>query len=163
MLLVYVLLAVLFFSFCAVILRGAPYLPTLRPQILTSFELAGLKKGDTLLELGSGDGKVLIEAAKQGIYSVGYELNPVLALISWIRTVRYRRYVRIIWGDFWTKSWPEADAIFVFLLDRYMKKLDKKCMQYHYKPVKLVSFVFRIPGKKVKKESNSIALYEYGR
>ncbi len=112
--------------FSAVLLVGAPYLPTLGRQVKAVLELADLQSGDTLLELGCGDGKVLIAAARQGINVVGYELNPLLVILSWLRTRRYRKQVRIIWGDFWQKPWPPAEAIFVFLLPKYMSKLNKK-------------------------------------
>ena len=138
----------LLICFAGVLLVGAPYLPTLKPQVQVALELADLKSGQTLIELGSGDGKVLIAAAQQGITVVGYELNPLLVIISWLRTRKYRQNVRIIWGDFWKKPWPEAEVIFTFLLPKYMKKLDTKIAHYPHKPVKLVSFAFQIPGKK---------------
>ncbi len=152
---------VLIVCFAGVLLFGAPYLPTLKPQVDVALKLAGLKKGEHLLELGSGDGKVIVAAAKQGLHVTAYELNPLLVLISRFRTRRYRRLVRIIWGDFWRHPWPEAQAIFTFLLPRYMKKLDKKVMQYHSKPVKLISFGFVIPDKKPAKTKNGVYLYEY--
>lgn len=152
---------VLLIAFAGVLLFGAPYLPTLSPQVETALKLADLKKGDTLLELGCGDGKVLVAAAKQGVNAVGYELNPLLAAFCWLRTRRYRKQVRVVCGDFWRAQWPPADAIFVFLLPRYMTKLDKKCMQYKHKPVKLVSFAFTIPGKPIKTEVNGVFLYTY--
>lgn len=147
--------------FAGVVLFGAPYVPTLKPQVKTALELANLKPGQTMLELGCGDGKVLVAAAKQGINTVGYELNPVLAAIAWLRTRRYRRQARVIWGDFWHKQWPEAEAIFTFLLPKYMEKLNKKVIQYEYKPVKLVSFAFTIPGKQKTTEKNGVYLYTY--
>lgn len=147
--------------FAGVLFFGAPYLPTLTPQVNAALKLAKLKPGDTLLELGCGDGKVLLAGAKQGIYVVGYELNPLLALCSWIRTRRYRKYVQVIWGDFWLKDWSRADAIFVFLLPKYMEKLDKKCIQYKNKPVNLVSFAFTIPGKTPDSESEGVYMYWY--
>ena len=148
-------------SFAGVIFFGAPYLPTLKLQIKTALELADLSKGQTLIELGCGDGRVLIAAAQEGINCVGYELNPIMALIAWLRTRRYSSLVKIEWGDFWRKSWPEADAIFVFLLDKYMDRLDKKCIQYPYKPLKLVSFAFSIKAKKPIKTVNGVFLYHY--
>ena len=156
-----IVLLIILICFSMVIFYGAPYLPTLKPHIDTTFEIAGLKEGDTILELGCGDGKVLIAAAKAGINSVGYELNPIMAFIAWLRTIKYRKYVKVIWGDIWSKPWPEADAIFVFLLQRFMKKLDTKCMQYPYKPVKLLSFAFEVPGRKPVKVENAIFMYEY--
>jgi protein-L-isoaspartate O-methyltransferase len=153
--------ALIVLCFGLVVLVGAPYVPTLKPQVAAALELAGLKRGQTMLELGCGDGKVLIAAARQGITITGYELNPLLAAIAWLRTLRYRRQVTVIWGDFWRKDWPPADAVFTFLLPKYMEKLDKKLARYGHKPVKLVSFAFRIPGKRASAQKSNVYLYEY--
>ncbi len=147
--------------FAGVLLAGAPYLPTLTPQVKTALELAGLKPGETLLELGCGDGKILIAAARQGYKAVGYELNPIMALVAWLRTRRYRRQVKIIWGDFWRRDWPPAAAIFVFLLPKHMAKLDKKIMLYPHMPVNLVSFAFAIQGRRLQAEKQNVYLYKY--
>lgn len=151
----------LIICFAGVLLFGAPYLPTLAPQVRAAIDLSDLKPGQTLLELGCGDGRVLLAAARQGINVVGYELNPLLAAAAWLRTRRYRRQVKVVWGDFWRHSWPPAEAIFTFLLPKYMPKLDKKIMQYPHKPVKLVSFAFEIPGRKADGEQASVYLYVY--
>lgn len=149
----------LLFSF--VVLFGAPYLPTLKPQIDSAFDLLDLKSGQTILELGSGDGRVLRAAAQRGLNAVGYELNPLLVLVSLAVTWRYRNQVKIVWGNFWTKQWPPSDGIFVFLLDRYMVKLDNKITSSKHRPKKLVSFAFKIPGKKPTKTRNALYLYTY--
>ena len=141
---------VLILTFGGVILRGAPYLPTLNAQAKAALDLLNLKPGQTLLELGSGDGKVLLAAAQAGLNVVGVELNPFLVIVSWLRTRRYRKQVRIIWGDFWRGDWPEADAIFTFLLTKYMKKLDNKIVQYKHKP-----------GKPITAEKSGVYLYTY--
>jgi SAM-dependent methyltransferase len=152
---------IILICFSAVVLFGAPYVPTLKPQVETALELAALKPGETMLELGCGDGKVLLAAARQGINMVGYELNPLLAAVAWLRTLRYRGQVKVIWGDFWQKPWPEAEAIFTFLLPKYMEKLNKKVIRYDYKPVKLVSFAFEVPGKRPAAKENGVYLYTY--
>lgn len=153
--------AVIFVCFVFVITVGAPFLPTLKPQVDKALKLIDLKPGQTLLELGSGDGRVLIAAAKEGIYSVGYELNPLLVIYSWLRTWRYRKYIKIVWGNYWRKSWPQADGIFVFLLQPYMSKLNDKITKDCNKPVKLVSFVFTIPTKKPTKKLGGLVMYRY--
>ena len=149
------------FCFSFVLLFGAPFLPTLKPQISTALELLDLEPGQTLLELGCGDGRVLIAAAKQGLNVVGYELNPILAVIAWLRTRRYRRQVRVSWGDYWRVSWPKADGIFGFILPRYMGKLDKKVMQYSYRPSRVASFAFPIPNREARAAKAGVFLYEY--
>jgi membrane-associated phospholipid phosphatase len=154
-------LAIVILSFAGVLLVGAPYLPTLTPQVRLALELAGLQPGQTLLELGCGDGKVLIAAAEQGLQAVGYELNPLLVVIAWLRTRRYHGKVKVIWGNFWRQPWPPVEAIFVFLLPKYMQKLDKKVMQYSTKPVKLISCAFEIPHKPADATKKGVYLYLY--
>ncbi len=151
-----------FLLFALVIVRGAPFVPTLKPQITEALDLLELKSGQVLLELGSGDGRLLRAAAERGIYAVGYELNPLLVVWTKIRHWKYRSYITVKWGDFWQTSWPESDGMYVFLLHRYMDKLDKKVAQYakkkHYK---LVSFGFQMPNHKSKVTRQGLNLYEY--
>jgi hypothetical protein len=161
MMVLYATVLIVLLCFSGVLLFGAPYLPTLQPQVQAALTLARLKPGQTLLELGCGDGKVLIAAAQQGVHSVGYELNPLLYVLCRLRTWRYRQYIRIIWGDFWKSPWPAANVIFVFLLPKYMDKLDKKIMQYNHKPVKLVSFAFEIEAKQPAAKQDGLFLYHY--
>jgi 16S rRNA A1518/A1519 N6-dimethyltransferase RsmA/KsgA/DIM1 with predicted DNA glycosylase/AP lyase activity len=156
-----VVLGILILLFGFVVFYGAPYLPTLSPQVKVALKLADLKEGQHLLELGCGDGKVLVAAAKQGIRVTGYELNPVLVVISWARTLRYRKLVKVVWGNFWQVDLPKADAIFVFLLPKYMDRLDTKIVQQSSKPVKLISFAFTIRGKVVDAEKDGVYLYNY--
>lgn len=160
--LVWLLLGSVIFSFGFVLLTGAPYLPTLRPQIKAALELSGLKQGQTLLELGSGDGRVLFAAAEQGVHAIGYELNPLLVIYSKIVARKYKGLVEVHWGNFWRLKWPAADVIFVFLLDKYMEKLDKKIIQeYGGRTIKLVSFAFAVPGRQAVRQRDGVFVYEY--
>ena len=156
-----IILLIVMACFAGVLLFGAPYLPTLKPQIKSALQLAALKPGQTLIELGCGDGRVVIAAARQGLNVIGYELNPLLAIIAWIRTRHYRRQVKIVWGNFWRQPWPPAEAIFTFLLPRYMPQLDRHIRHRAAKPVKLVSFAFEIPRRKPDKVKNGLYLYRY--
>lgn len=151
---------ILLFGF--VIFFGAPYLPTLRVQKEAALDLLDLEPGQTLIELGSGDGTMLIAAAERGFKAIGYELNPILVIISYIRTYKYRKYVKVIWGNYWAHMWPRADAVYVFLLDRFMEKLDKKIVQnYPEQKIKLASHAFKIPSKEFVAEKKGVYLYEY--
>jgi hypothetical protein len=153
------LLVLSLFSF--VILFGAPYLPTLSKQQATAMSLLNLKPGQTMLELGSGDGRMLIAAAKLGIRSIGYELNPLLVLYSKLVTYKYRQLVEVRWANFWRTPLPACDGIYVFLLDRYMSRLNNKITQEISSSVKLVSFAFEIPNKKPITETDGLYLYKY--
>jgi hypothetical protein len=157
---IYVFVAILLL-FAVVVFFGAPYLPTLKPQTKAALDLLNLKKGQTLLELGSGDGRVLREAARRGLYGVGYEINPILVLISYVVTFRYRRQVTIKWRNYWWARWPKTDAIYVFLLDKYMAKLDRKINSQKPRPKRLASFAWKIPNKRPDTEKDGVYLYKY--
>jgi hypothetical protein len=147
--------------FGLVVFFGPPYLPTLRVQTNVALDLLHLKPGQTLLELGSGDGRVVRAAAARGLQVVGVELNPLLVIISRIVTWRYRDKVRIIWGSYWHVTWPEADGIFTFMIGRQMTTLDAHIEAWHTKPLQLASFAFAIPGKQPAEENRGIFLYTY--
>lgn len=154
-----VMAVVLPFGF--VLLFGAPYLPTRKAQAKQALDMLGLKKGDIFVDLGCGDGAVLIEAAKRGLRCYGYELNPLVFLVAYTRTIRYRRLVKLSMRNFWNVRLPEeTKGVFVFLLDKYMEKLDIK-LKEELKGGLLVSYTFMIPHKKPSKTKDAMFLYEY--
>jgi hypothetical protein len=145
-----------------VVCFGPPYVPTLTEQVNVALDLVDLKKGDTLLELGSGDGKVLLAAARRGWKAVGFELNPLLVIYSRIRLWKYRKHVKIIWGNYWqTRKWPPADGIFTFMIGRQMPRLHRTIEVWHQKPVRLASFAFAIPTLQPTTFRRGVYLYEY--
>lgn len=158
-----IILILLFVFVCCfgfVLFSGAPYLPTLNKQVKAALKLAKLKKGATILELGCGDGRVLISAAQQGLNAVGYELNPVMFLIAWYRTRPYRQHVKVIFGNFWHKKWPTADAIYVFLLPRLMDKLDQKITKQTNSYI-VISFAFKFPKRTPVAEEDGVMRYDF--
>jgi predicted O-methyltransferase YrrM len=55
-----------------------PYVPTPQPVVEKMLELAGVKQNDVLIDLGSGDGRIPITAAKSfGTRAIGVDINPV--------------------------------------------------------------------------------------
>ncbi len=145
-----------------VVFFGPPYLPTMSRNIDAALDLLDLQPGQTVLDLGSGDGRVLVAAAKRGMMVVGIELSPIWVVISWLVTRRYRRQVRIIWGNYFAIKWPPADAIFTFMIPRHMAKLDSHIDRWRQgNPVRLASFAFKIPAKKPTAQKDGVFLYEY--
>lgn len=156
-----ILVASIVLFFGLVVLVGAPYLPSKKKQIETALELLELKKGQTLLELGCGDGRVLYAAAEKGIKSIGYELNPLLVMIAKISNLKHKRLVSVRWGNYWHADLPKTDGIYVFLLDKYMEKLNQKIEKNRLAPTRLASFAFKMPHKKVNRSKDGVFLYIY--
>lgn len=152
------IIIILLFGF--VVFFGAPYLPTTQKQVSAALDLLNLQKGQILLELGAGDGKVSIEALKRGYRVTAIELNPLLCIVIFFRTLRYRSSITIKCGNFWHVSWGDYDGIYTFLLDKYMKRLDTYIIRQN-KRVMLASFAFKIPQKQILAEKDGIYLYNY--
>jgi SAM-dependent methyltransferase len=159
---VWIVGVLLVIAYAAVMPFGAIYLPTIKTQRQKALDLLNLKPGQTFVDLGSGDGSMLILAAERGLKAVGYELNPFLVVFTWLRTRRYGRRVKVRQGNFWHADISDADGVFVFLITHHMKHLDRFMKrQAEHKPIRIVSNSFEIPGKKALKHSGTMLLYEY--
>ena len=141
-------------------IMGAPYLPVRQKDAESALDLAQVEAGQTVVDLGSGDGRMLIAAAKRGAYAIGYEINPIMYIWSIIACAKYRKSIKIRLSNYWGVKLPEADVFYVFLIDRYTKKLDAKLKKDLSKPTKVVSYVFKLPRKSIKSTSNT-NLYIY--
>lgn len=149
-------------AYALIIPFGAVYIPTIKNQREKALNLLDLKPGQTFVDLGSGDGTMLILASKRGLKAIGYELNPFLAIISWLRTRRYGRLVKVRFGNFWKADLSDADGVFVFLITHHMKRLDKfLSKQARGGSLIVVSNSFEIPGRKYIKKSGAMFLYKY--
>jgi len=151
----------LILAYGAVLMFGAPYFPSLRPHIKAAFELLELNKGEVVYDLGCGDGRFLKEAARHSFAAVGYELNPFVFAYAWLTTRRYGHNVTVRFGNFWTADISKADAVFVFLLDKYMAKLDIKLTAEAKKGLKLASHTFKVPNRRPAAKKYGVYLYVY--
>jgi predicted RNA methylase len=116
---------ILLFGF--VVFRGAPYVPSRTRYINEAFnELYPLDIRDTLVDIGSGDGVVLRQAARRGARAIGYELNPALVLISRLLSGG-DKLVEVHLADAWFAEFPETTTvIYAFMVTRDMKKFVTK-------------------------------------
>jgi 16S rRNA A1518/A1519 N6-dimethyltransferase RsmA/KsgA/DIM1 with predicted DNA glycosylase/AP lyase activity len=125
-----------------------------------ALDLAEVKKGETVIDLGSGDGRLLIAAAKRGANAIGYEINPIMFLISWARCWPYRKQIKIHLRDYWVVKLPRAEVIYTFLVRQHTARLDRKLMQDVSEPTRVVSYVFGLPRDPVRQTHNTY-LYRY--
>lgn len=154
---------VLLFGWTALI--GAPYVPSRKRNVRVALtELYRLKKNDLLADLGSGDGLVLREASSLGARAVGYEMNPILFLISKLITRNDHR-VKVTFSNYWSIELPkEATVVYIFGVGRDMKGL-KKWMQRQSKRLSknlfLISLGFEIYDMKPIKTKGPYYLYKF--
>lgn len=107
-------------------LYGLPSRPTGLNRIRRALKLVNLQPDEVLYDLGSGDGRVLIIAAREfGAQAVGIEIGPVQRAFSWVKVRRsgIRHKVRIEAGNFYKADLHEADVVFVYATSREVVKL----------------------------------------
>jgi len=113
--------------FLLVIFSGAPYVPTFTRDLEDIFKEVKLPQKAIVVDLGSGDGRLLLIAAQRGYTAIGYEINPILWLISVWRLRKYpnaHTYLRSLWKA----DVREADLVFTFLNKIYAGRLEKKLL-----------------------------------
>jgi predicted RNA methylase len=89
---------------------GAPYVPSKRRDVAKAFdELYPLTSKDVLVDIGSGDGIVLRMASKYGAKAIGYEIHPVLVLVSRLLSRRDKN-VRVRLANFWRVPLPDTNT-----------------------------------------------------
>jgi len=110
----------------------APYYPTPESIVKRMLDLGGLKTGEKMFDLGSGDGRIVIMAAqKYAADATGVELDNDLWRQSTekIRKLGLKQ-ARIIHGDILEQDYSSADLITVYLLpvsnDRVRPILEKQ-------------------------------------
>ena len=156
----YLILVVVVIAFAAGAIFGAPWVPAFKQDLEKVLDDSSLKSGQVFYELGCGEGRLLVAAAKRGAKVVGYEINPFLWLISWLRVFRFKN-ARVVLGDFWRVDVSPADVVLAFLVPRYMAKMETKLAKEMKPGSKFVSYVFELPSKKPKIKRHHWQVYEY--
>jgi ribosomal protein L11 methylase PrmA len=107
-------------------------------------ELAGVKKGDVVYDLGSGDGRIVIAAAKKGARAVGFEIDPDLVAESRanIQKAGVQESAEIRNQDILTVDLSGASVVTMYLLPDVNLKL-RPNLQKQLKPgSRIVSHAF---------------------
>ncbi len=148
------------------ILFGAPFVPTSLKEIKRMLEILQLKPGEIFYDLGSGDGRIVIEAAKNyKARAIGIEINPILVFFSRlkIKKLGLDKNVQIHWGNFFRKDISGADAISTYLFQSTNNLLEKKFLLELKPKTRIVSSVFHfknLPYLKSHPENQKIRLYQ---
>lgn len=156
--------SLIFLGFCICnTFLAAPFVPSSRKTSRKMIDAADLKKDDIIYDLGSGDGRLVIMAARKGIkYAVGFEVNPLLNIFARIKAVLFRLpntkfYTRSIWNADLSK----CDKIFVYLLPKSMIKLEKKILEEMQEGSFIISHSFSFPSlKPIKEIDNKVRVYQ---
>lgn len=140
---------------------GAPFIPTDRERVASMLSLTGLKPGERLYDLGSGDGRIVIAAAQAGAHAEGWEISPYLWLYStWkIRRLGLANRAKIHLGSYWEQPFRDADVITLFLYTSQMERMQKKLQHELRQGSRVISFAFTFPEWQPVSETKGLYLY----
>jgi predicted RNA methylase len=143
---------------------GAPWVPTPYKTVHMMLEMAGVRPGEVVYDLGSGDGRVIIEAARSfGARAVGIEIDPTRYLWTKIKIsmLNLQDDVQVLFGNFFLKDLKHADVVTIYLLQGTNVKLMEKLENELRPGTRVVSNTFIFPGWKIIRQDSKAQIYVY--
>jgi precorrin-6B methylase 2 len=124
---------------------GAGWEPTSRRKVRKMLEMSGAGPSDVVYDLGSGDGRIVLEAARTfHAKAVGVEADPLRVLFSRLAVALHhlKGRVRIVWGNFFHVNLSEATIVTLFLSQGTNKKLEAKLLAELKPGTRVISYVW---------------------
>ncbi|TJZ50855.1 class I SAM-dependent methyltransferase [Sphingobacterium olei] len=134
-----------------------PYVPTDQVVVDAMLDLAGIKAGDVHFDLGCGDGRIVISAAKRGAAeATGIDLDPERIKEANANAVKagVADKVTFIEGDLFDFDFSKADVLTLYLLSSVNLKLRPKILEELKPGTRVVSHAFGMGDWKPEKEVN---------
>lgn len=150
---------------------GAPYVPAHTKPVRKTFSCITIGEQDVFIDLGAGDGKLVLAAAEKGAQARGYELSPIMWVIAWARAQwwswrnRGKKKPQIYLRNFYTQNLTDATILYAFLLPQNMERL-KNYLAKQRLPKARYMLVYAFPFKNVAplqvlKEEKCLPMYIY--
>lgn len=152
----------LFLNIIPFIFRGAFFAQSQRKEIEKMILLANIKSDDKAVDLGSGDGRLLIALAKVGAETYGYEINPILVWWSRYKIKRagLSKKAFVYWKNFWSINLSNFNIVSVYGTKHIMDELEKKLKKELKPDARVISNYFIFPTWQHSKKEGSAYLYK---
>lgn len=147
-------------------LRKLPYVSIRKADMKRVVEIAGVREGDILYDLGSGDGRMLIEFAKKGLRCTGFELSSFYITITNLKAkILGSENCRAEKKDMFEADISDADIVYFYLTQEFTKMFKERLYKTLRKGTKVVTYVFPIEDLTPKKttdigDKRKVFLYE---
>jgi len=142
-------------------IHGAIYFRTSTDAVDTMLRLSGAKPGEKIIDLGSGDGRILIAFAKAGCEAHGYEINPLLVWLSRraIRRAGLKGKAFVHWKSFWSADLRDFDTVVVYCMPQFLEELGEKLLSELKPGARILSNSYSFPNWNIEKKENHVRLY----
>jgi cyclopropane fatty-acyl-phospholipid synthase-like methyltransferase len=145
----------------------APFVSSPARVVDRMLQLANVKPGETVFDLGSGDGRILIAAVKTyKAKAVGIEISPKLASMAKDRIEKegIASEARVVEGDLLQADLTGADVVTIYLATSLNAQLRPRLEKYLKPGARVVSHDYAVPGWKPTKSEeldNKHLIYVY--
>ncbi|MDO8564572.1 MAG: methyltransferase domain-containing protein, partial [bacterium] len=142
--------------------RGAFFVPSRRNDVARMLSFLDIKEGKKIVDLGSGDGRLLIALAEAGAEAHGYEHNPILVWQS-RRTIKKRGLEArafVHYRNFWKEDFSSFDAVVLYGIPYIMPKLEAKLRRELRPGTRVVSNAFTFPTWEPVEKVHRVYLYQ---
>jgi predicted RNA methylase len=159
-----IFIVIVAFSMLWPLMIGAAYSPSSKGVVRKMLEMAEVDSDDVLYDLGSGDGRIVLEAARRyNARAVGIEADPLRVIWSKIlvMTNGLQNQIQIVWGNLFHQNISNATVVTVFLWQRTNEKLKEKLLKELRPGSRVVSYVWIFEGWKPIKVDTKDRIYLY--
>jgi methyltransferase family protein len=110
--------------------KDVVWVPTPDALVEKMLDMAKVTPRDVVIDLGSGDGRTVIAAAKRGATAIGVEYNPDMVVLSQANVTRagVTDHATIVRGDIFAYDFSKANVLTMFLLPTINMKLRPKIL-----------------------------------
>jgi len=132
-----------------------PYVPTPDLVVKGMLQLAGVKNGETVIDLGCGDGRIVVMAAKEfGAKGIGYDLNPerIKEANDNAKAAGVNGNVQFLEKNLFEADIKQADVVTLYLLPSVNEKLKPRLLKELKRGTRIVSHSFSMGDWKPVKE-----------
>lgn len=143
-----------------------PYVPTPQPVVDRMLEIAKVGKDDVVYDLGSGDGRIVITAARRyGAHGVGIDLDPqrITEARANAKKAGVDNKVTFMAGDLFKTDLSDATVVTLYLLNSVNRELRPQLWKQLDVGTRVVSHAFDMgdewPPERVEKVAGSIIYY----
>lgn len=128
---------------------GVPYVPTPKFVARAMVDLARLKGSESVVDMGAGNGLILIEAKRRhpGVAATGIEIAPTVWFLGRVNILLSGQKMRLLCGNALNYDASGADAIFLYLLPALMASLEEKFDRELKPGTVVISHAFKFPRR----------------